>query len=51
MRLGKQPEFINLMFIELVEFKGKHGGVMLREIAPKCCLFLKRLSKQGKICG
>lgn len=33
--LGKQPEFINLMFIELVEFKGKHGAVMLREIAPK----------------
>jgi AcrR family transcriptional regulator len=33
--LGKQPEFINLMFIELVEFKGKHGTVMLREIAPK----------------
>jgi AcrR family transcriptional regulator len=33
--LGKQPEFINLMFIELVEFKGKHGAVMLREIAPR----------------
>ncbi len=33
--LGKQPEFINLMFIELVEFKGKHGTIMLREIAPK----------------
>ena len=33
--LGKQPDFINLMFIELVEFKGKHGAVMLREIAPK----------------
>jgi AcrR family transcriptional regulator len=33
--LGKQPEFINLMFIELVEFKGRHGSVMLREIAPR----------------
>jgi AcrR family transcriptional regulator len=33
--LGRQPEFINLMFIELVEFKGKHGNVMLREITPK----------------
>lgn len=33
--LGKQPEFINLMFIELVEFKGRHGALMLREIAPR----------------
>jgi len=33
--LGQQPEFINLMFIEIVEFKGKHGAVMLREIGPK----------------
>lgn len=33
--LGSRPEFINLMFIEFVEFKGKHGSVMLREIAPK----------------
>ena len=33
--LGEQPEFMNLMFIEIVEFKGKHGSVMLREIGPK----------------
>jgi len=33
--LGQQPEFMNLMFIELVEFKGRHGSVMLREISPK----------------
>ena len=33
--LGEQPEFMNLMFIEIVEFKGKHGSVMLREISPK----------------
>ena len=33
--LGEQPEFINLMFIEIVEFKGKHGSIMLREIGPK----------------
>lgn len=33
--LGKQPEYMNLIFIELVEFKGKHGAAMLRELAPK----------------
>lgn len=33
--LGNEPEFLNLMFIELVEFKGKHGSLMLRELAPK----------------
>jgi AcrR family transcriptional regulator len=33
--LGNEPEFLNLMFIELVEFKGKHGSIMLRELAPK----------------
>jgi AcrR family transcriptional regulator len=33
--LGTQPEFINLMFIELIEFKGRHGSIMLREISPK----------------
>lgn len=33
--LGNRPEFLNLMFIEFVEFKGKHGSIMLREIAPK----------------
>jgi AcrR family transcriptional regulator len=33
--LGREPQFLNLMFIEIVEFKGKHGAVMLREISPK----------------
>src|SRR5512133_1714222 len=33
--LGNEPEFLNLMFIELVEFKGKHGSAMLHELAPK----------------
>jgi AcrR family transcriptional regulator len=43
--LGKQPEFINLMFIELVEFKGKHGAVMLREIAPKVLPLFEKVIK------
>jgi len=44
--LGQRPEFINLMFIELVEFKGQHGSIMLREIAPKVLpIFRKHVKK------
>lgn len=46
--LGQQPEFINLMFIELVEFKGKHGAAMLREIAPKVLPVFERVVKTKK---
>jgi AcrR family transcriptional regulator len=46
--LGQQPEFINLMFIELIEFKGKHGSIMLREIAPKVLPVFERLVKSMK---
>lgn len=46
--LGSQPEFINLMFIELVEFKGKHGSVMLREIAPKVLPVFEKMIKARK---
>ena len=46
--LGKRPEFVNLMLIELVEFKGKHGAVMLREIAPKVLPVFERVIKGRK---
>ena len=46
--LGKRPEFINLMFIELVEFKGKHGSLMLREIAPKVLPVFEKIVKSRK---
>jgi AcrR family transcriptional regulator len=46
--LGRQPEFINLMFIELVEFKGKHGSVMLREISPKVFPVFEKVIKTRK---
>ncbi len=46
--LGRQPEFLNLMFIELVEFKGRHGSVMLREIAPKILPVFKKVVKARK---
>src|SRR5215216_3640292 len=46
--LGKQPEFINFMFIELVEFKGKHGKIMLREIGPKVLPVFEKVIKARK---
>ncbi|MEP7135540.1 MAG: TetR/AcrR family transcriptional regulator [Chloroflexota bacterium] len=46
--MGKQPEFISLMFVELVEFKGKHGAIMLREIAPKVLPVFEKIVKSRK---
>jgi len=46
--LGEQPEFMNLMFIEIVEFKGKHGSVMLREIGPKILPVFETVIKTRK---
>jgi AcrR family transcriptional regulator len=33
--LKREPVFMKIMLIELVEFNGKHGAGMLKEIAPK----------------
>jgi AcrR family transcriptional regulator len=46
--MGERPEFVNLMLIELVEFKGKHGSTMLREIAPKMLPVFERVAKSRK---
>ena len=46
--LGARPEFVNLMFIEMVEFKGKHGALMLREIAPQVLPVFERIIKARK---
>jgi AcrR family transcriptional regulator len=46
--MGAQPEFISLMFVELVEFKGKHGAIMLREIAPKILPVFEKIVKSRK---
>lgn len=46
--LGQEPEFLNLMFIELVEFKGKHGKLMLREIGPKVLPVFEKVIKARK---
>ncbi|MBI5353505.1 MAG: TetR/AcrR family transcriptional regulator [Chloroflexi bacterium] len=47
--LGSEPIFIKLMFIEIVEFDGKHGAMMLKEIAPKVLPVFEKLvkSRQG----
>lgn len=41
----EQPEYMNLMFIELVEFKGKHGSSLLGEIAPKVLPVFEKIIK------
>jgi len=46
--MSQRPEFVNLMLIELVEFKGKHGSVMLREVAPKMLPVFERVIKSRK---
>jgi AcrR family transcriptional regulator len=46
--LGARPEFVNLMFIEMVEFKGRHGALMLREIAPQVLPVFERIVKSRK---
>jgi len=39
---------MKLMFIEMVEFNGKHGTLMLKEIAPKALPVFERLVKARK---
>ena len=46
--MGERPEFVNLMLIELVEFKGKHGSLLLREMAPKILPVFERVIKSRK---
>jgi len=46
--LAGRPEFVNLMFIELVEFKGKHGALLLKEIGPKILPVFKKVIKSRK---
>lgn len=46
--LGENPVFIKLMFIEMVEFNGMHGSLMLKEIAPKALPIFEKLVKTRK---
>ena len=46
--MGERPEFFNLMLIELIEFKGRHGSIVLREVAPKILPVFERVIKARK---
>lgn len=46
--MDKRPEFVNLLFIELVEFKGKHGALLLKEVAPRVLPVFEKLIKARK---
>jgi len=46
--LGEEPYYLNLMFIEFVEFKGKHASSMLREIAPRILPVMEQIIKTRK---
>lgn len=46
--LGEEPVFIKLMFIEMAEFNGKHGSLILKEIAPKALPIFEKLVKTRK---
>jgi AcrR family transcriptional regulator len=46
--LGKRPDFLKLMFIEIVEFNGKHVNLLVREVAPKILPVFEKLAKVRK---
>jgi AcrR family transcriptional regulator len=46
--MGERPDFVNLIFIELVEFKGRHGSTMLNEIFPKVFPVFEKIIKSKK---
>jgi len=46
--LKQQPEYLKLMFIEIVEFNGKHGATLLSEIGPQMLPVFERLTTHGE---
>lgn len=46
--LSKQPDYMNLMFIEIVEFNGRHGSAILSEIAPKVLPIFEKIIRGRK---
>ena len=41
--LGNRPELLKLLFIEIVEFNGKHIARLIKEIAPRLLPMFERL--------
>ena len=46
--LSKNPEYMHLLLIEIVEFKGVHGKLMLREIAPEILPIFQKLVRSRR---
>lgn len=46
--LTSQPYFIKLMLIEIVEFNGKHGAKMIKEIMPSVLPLFEKVVKSRK---
>lgn len=46
--LKSQPYYIKLMLIEIVEFNGKHGSTLIKEIAPKALPIFEKFVKSRK---
>ncbi|MBN1303978.1 MAG: TetR/AcrR family transcriptional regulator [Anaerolineales bacterium] len=46
--MGDNPYYVNLMLIEIVEFKGKHGAKLLDELTPKVFPLFEKLVKTRK---
>ena len=46
--LGQRPDFLKLMFIEVVEFNGKHISLILREVLPEVLPVFERLAARRK---
>lgn len=46
--LGQRPDFLKLMFIEVVEFNGKHISVIMREILPEVLPVFEKLAARRK---
>jgi len=46
--LGSEQFYMKLMFIELIEFEGKHGASLLKKIAPDLLPIFERLVKSRK---
>jgi len=47
--LGKRPDFIKLMFIEIVEFNGKNMPHMLEEVLPVVLPLIQKFNKNKKV--
>jgi AcrR family transcriptional regulator len=46
--IGKNPVYMKLMMIELVEFNGKHGASMLKEVTPEVLPVFEQMLKIRK---